>query len=251
MNWVHLVFGLLLFFIFTTTGSYMRADFPDKDAIPQELRVLMRSRHIYILFSALIHLALGAYMRMGPKLGDKILQYAGSALLLLSSGYLVWAFVVETYSLQHFSNLSRYGIYTSLAGVALHVLGDSAHPVRADDVEIWVEDQQKAGRHEVEALVQRQGMLEVRRMLRADALDHLEALVAWVEPVIGIRRRVLSDDPVDLRLFAVQCIGQRPVEPQMRGIVKRHCADGDRRFWRCRGVHAGVMAGSLGGAHFS
>lgn len=123
VNWVHLIVGVVLFFVFTTTGSYMRADFPDKDAIPQELRILMRSRHIYILFSALIHLALGAYMRLAPETGRKILQFAGSAFLFLSSGLLVWAFVVETYSLQHFSNLSRYGIYTSLAGVGLHVLG--------------------------------------------------------------------------------------------------------------------------------
>jgi len=123
MKWVHLIFGILLFFVFTTTGSYMRADFPDKDAIPQELRLLMRSRHIYILFSALIHLALGAYMRLRPETGRKILQIAGSAFLFLSSGFLVWAFVVETYSLQHFSDLSRYGIYTSLAGAGLHLLG--------------------------------------------------------------------------------------------------------------------------------
>lgn len=123
VNWVHLIFGVVLFFVFTTTGSYMRADFPDKDAIPQELRLLMRSRHIYILFSALIHLALGAYMQLRPEVGRKILQFFGSAFLFLSSGILVWAFIVETYSLQHFSNLSRYGIFTSLAGVGLHVLG--------------------------------------------------------------------------------------------------------------------------------
>lgn len=123
MKWVHLIFGVILFFVFTTTGSYMRADFPDKDAIPQELRLLMRSRHIYILFSALIHLALGAYMQLRPQIARKILQLAGSAFLFLSSGFLVWAFVVETYSLQHFSDLSRYGIYTSLAGAALHLLG--------------------------------------------------------------------------------------------------------------------------------
>ena len=127
MKWVHLVFGLLLFVVFTTTGSYMRADFPDKDAISQELRVLMRSRHIYILFSSLIHLALGAYFQIRPNLGAKILQYAGSAFLFVSSGLLVWAFIVETYSLQHFSDLSRYGIYTSLAGVGLHVLGGIAN----------------------------------------------------------------------------------------------------------------------------
>ena len=123
MKWVHLVFGVLLFFVFTTTGSYMRADFPDKEAIPQELRLLMRSRHIYILFSALIHLALGIYMQLRPEIGRKILQWAGSGFLFASSGLLVWAFVVETYSLQHFSDLSGFGIYTSLAGVFLHLLG--------------------------------------------------------------------------------------------------------------------------------
>ena len=123
MKWVHLTFGLLLFIVFATTGSYMRSDFPDKDAIPQELRLLMRSRHIYILFSALIHLSLGVYMQLRPEVGRKILQIAGSAFLFLSSGLLVWAFVVETYSLQHFSDFSRFGIYTSLAGVGLHLLG--------------------------------------------------------------------------------------------------------------------------------
>ena len=126
MKWFHLIFGILLFVVFTITGRYMRADFPDKDAMPQELRILMRSRHIYILFSALIHLVLGSYMQMGPERGTRILQYAGSAVLIISSGLLVWAWIVETYSLQHFSNISGYGIYTALAGVVLHLLGGIA-----------------------------------------------------------------------------------------------------------------------------
>ena len=123
MKWIHLIFGVVLFFVFTTTGSYMRADFPDKDAIPQELRLLMRSRHIYILFSALIHIVLGVYLQIRSDRGRRILQYAGSAVLFGSSVLLVWAFVTETYSFQHFSDISRNGIYTSLAGVGLHLLG--------------------------------------------------------------------------------------------------------------------------------
>src|SRR5262249_11930247 len=59
MKRIHLIFGLLLFVVFVITGRYMRLDFPDKDVISPDLRVLMRSRHIYILFSALIHLTLG------------------------------------------------------------------------------------------------------------------------------------------------------------------------------------------------
>jgi hypothetical protein len=122
MSWFHLIFGLILFVVFTQTGSFMRADFPDKDAIPQELRILMRSRHIYILFSALIHIAIGAYFQSRVRTPARILQYSGSAFLTIASVLLVWAFITETYSLQHFSNISRYGIYMSLAGVGLHAL---------------------------------------------------------------------------------------------------------------------------------
>jgi len=123
LRWVHLAIGIICFFVFTTTGSYMRADFPDKDAIPQEFRILMRSRHIYILFSALIHLALGIYFQLRPERWKKIVQVAGSIVLLISTVYLVRAFVVETYSTQHFTDLSRSGIYASLAGIVLHLIG--------------------------------------------------------------------------------------------------------------------------------
>ena len=122
LKWIHLIFGFVLFIVFTQTGEYMRVDFPDKEAISQELRVLMRSRHIYILFSALIHLTLGIYMQLRPAVWRKVLQYLGSMVLFASSVLLVWAFITETYSLQHFSDISRFGIYTSLAGVGLHLL---------------------------------------------------------------------------------------------------------------------------------
>ena len=122
MTWFHLIVGLIMFVIFVTTGKFMRIDFPDKDAIPQELRLLMRSRHIYILFSALIHLVLGTYYQAGKQTAARILQYSGSVSLTAASILLVWAFITETYALQHFSDLSRNGIYLSLVGVGLHLL---------------------------------------------------------------------------------------------------------------------------------
>lgn len=123
MSYVHLIFGLLLFVAFTITGRYMRADFPDKGEIDQAFRMLMRSRHIYILFSSLIHIGLGVYLQIRPQVWRKILQYAGSAMLFLSSALLVRAFVVETYELHGFSNVSRYGLYASLTGIILHFFG--------------------------------------------------------------------------------------------------------------------------------
>lgn len=123
MSWFHLIFGILLFVVFTTTGNFMRADFPDKDLIPQDLRLLMRSRHIYILFSALIHLMLGVYLQLRPEIWRRVIQYGGSAVLVFSSLLLTWAWYVETYKIEHFSDLSRNGIYASLAGVGLHIIG--------------------------------------------------------------------------------------------------------------------------------
>lgn len=123
MKWFHLTFGILLFIVFTVTGRYMRVDFPDKDAIDQFLRVLMRSRHIYILFSALIHIVLGVYLQLGPRGWQKAVQITGSVALVGASVLLVWAWQVETYDIQQFSDLSRNGIYLSLAGVVLHMIG--------------------------------------------------------------------------------------------------------------------------------
>ncbi len=123
MKWFHLIFGLALFAVFAVTGKYMRVDFPDKEIIPQDLRLLMRSRHIYILFNALIHLALGVYLVLRPRLWQKLLQIGGSAVLTISSIVLVWAWYVETYQVTHFSEISRWGIYTSLAGVGFHLIG--------------------------------------------------------------------------------------------------------------------------------
>lgn len=123
MKWFHLIFGLIIFAVFAVTGKYMRVDFPDKDIIPQDLRLLMRSRHIYILFSALIHLALGVYLVLRPRLWQKLLQAGGSTVLTISSVVLIWAWYVETYQLEHFSDISRWGIYTSLAGIGLHLIG--------------------------------------------------------------------------------------------------------------------------------
>ena len=130
MSWFHLVIGLLLFWIFTVTGQYMRADFPDKGEIDQAFRILMRSRHIYLLLSSLIHIVLGIYLVLRPSLAQRIFQFLGSALLIVSSGLLLWAFDVETYQTQHFTDLSRWGLYTALGGVIAHLIGGLKLPAQ-------------------------------------------------------------------------------------------------------------------------
>ena len=123
MKWFHLIFGIAVFLVFTQTGSLMRADFPDKDAIPQDLRLLMRSRHIYISFAALIHIVLGVYLQLRQEIVLRVLQLLGSIVITIGSILLVYAWYVETYEFQHFSDLSRNGIYLTALGVGLHLFG--------------------------------------------------------------------------------------------------------------------------------
>ena len=126
MSYLHLVFGLAAFALFLATGKLMRVDFPDKEAIPPEFRMLMRSRHIYILLAALVHLALGVYLEMRPQKWQRLLQIAGSVLLFAGTILLAAAFFYETYRAHGFSQLSRYGLYASLAGTLFHLFGGFA-----------------------------------------------------------------------------------------------------------------------------
>lgn len=101
----------------------MRWDFPDKEIIPQDLRLLMRSRHIYILLSSLIHIVLGVYVQIHAEIWRKVLQIFGSVLLISGSVLFVWAFIYETYRTQNFSELSRFALYITLAGTVFHLIG--------------------------------------------------------------------------------------------------------------------------------
>lgn len=117
----HLIFGILLFVVFLTTGQFMEASFPDKENISQEFRLLMRSRHIYILLSSFGHIFLGLYMQISPPGWRKYLQLSGSAFLTLGSVLLIGAFFYETYATKYFSEMSSAGLYASLAGTLFHL----------------------------------------------------------------------------------------------------------------------------------
>lgn len=123
MEYLHLIFGISAFIVFLVTGKFMRWDFPDKEIIPPELRILMRSRHIYILLASLIHIALGVYLKIRAEKWRRFTQIFASALLFAGTIALVWAFVYETYYVRNFSDASRAGLYLTLAGTILHLFG--------------------------------------------------------------------------------------------------------------------------------
>jgi hypothetical protein len=123
MGIFHLIFGVVVFVVFLATGKFMRVDFPDKEIIPPEFRLLMRSRHIYILLAALMHILLGLYLEIRRETWQKSLQFFGSFLLFTGTILLIYAFFYETYATRHFSEVSRFGLYASLSGTILHIFG--------------------------------------------------------------------------------------------------------------------------------
>lgn len=133
MSYVHLIFGIAVFIVFLATGKLMRIDFPDKKIIEQQFRLLMRSRHIYILFAALIHILLGVYLQKSSLKFQKYLQTLGSALLFVGTILLIYAFFYETYTTHSFSEISRAGLYITLAGTIFHLFGGFRLKSKSDE----------------------------------------------------------------------------------------------------------------------
>lgn len=133
MSYVHLIFGIVVFITFLVTGKLMRIDFPDKEIILQDFRLLMRSRHIYILFAALIHILLGVYLQKTSPKFQKYLQIAGSIFFFVGTILLIYAFFYETYTTHLFSEVSRFGLYFTLAGTVFHLFGGFRLKLKSDE----------------------------------------------------------------------------------------------------------------------
>lgn len=123
MSYVHLIFGIAVFVVFLVTGKLMRVDFPDKEIISQDFRLLMRSRHIYILLASFVHIVLGVYLQIHKEKWRKYVQTFASVLLFAGTLLLIWAFFYETYATKSFSEISRWGLYLSLGGTIFHLFG--------------------------------------------------------------------------------------------------------------------------------
>jgi len=69
------IFGLLLVFVFLLTGQYM--EYVHNRTLTDGVRVLYRSRHIYLLLNALINITLGLYVQYAVTGWRRSLQLIG------------------------------------------------------------------------------------------------------------------------------------------------------------------------------
>ena len=113
---IHFYFGLLIFAGFVFTGLYMRFNMAN---VPHEnitVRMMFRANHIYILFAALLHLAISFVNIHSTK---KTLELTGSIISIVATIALFAAFFIDpiTNSLQR--DVTRASVAGLFAGTIL------------------------------------------------------------------------------------------------------------------------------------
>jgi hypothetical protein len=124
----HRIIGLAFIAVFLATGLYMRFSLPDAARGDFGVRMMFRSRHIYILFSALLNLMASAHYREGSTLRRRRVHVAGSVMLLAAPPLLTIAFTVEPTSHGRSHLLTLLGVAFALTGTILHVVASREKP---------------------------------------------------------------------------------------------------------------------------
>jgi len=124
----HLIFGLLLFVIFLLTGQYMDRVHNHLQGMPDGPRMLYRTRHIFILLSALLHVGIGSYFKYRREKVRRVLQLLGSLLITVAPILFIIGFFREPYLTGLYAPLSKKGIILIAIGTLLHLLSAIPEP---------------------------------------------------------------------------------------------------------------------------
>jgi hypothetical protein len=129
MRRVHLAVGILAVAAFLATGQFMRMHMPPMAVLEDGLRMVYRSRHIYLLGSGLVNLLLGLYLRARAAGWRKRTQTAGSVLLLVAPLLLLMAFINEPgRGVGAELWQSSYGMFALFGGSMLHAIAGIGRP---------------------------------------------------------------------------------------------------------------------------
>jgi hypothetical protein len=117
---LHRWLGVATVVAFILTGLVMLQQ--SLDTLPPDsgLRLLFRSRHLYILFGGLVNLGLGLRFVLPHAGGKRVAALIGSALTLLSPALLLAGFVLEPLMSATPGLASALGCYAAFGGVLLY-----------------------------------------------------------------------------------------------------------------------------------
>jgi len=122
MKRFHLIFGLAMLVAFLLTGQYMDRFHDHLRNMADGPRMLYRTRHIFILFSGLLHLGIGTYFRYRLDAQRRMLQVLGTLLITVASVLFVIAFFYEPNLTHLYAPLSKAGVIMTAIGALLHAV---------------------------------------------------------------------------------------------------------------------------------
>jgi hypothetical protein len=122
MRKVHLIVGILLAVAFLLTGQYMDKYYNHMVGVPDGPRMLYRTRHIFILLTALLNLVIAAYFTLRSETWRRTLQLVGSGLIFTAGILFIIAFFYEPGLKNLYTPLSHWGIEAIIAGTVFHLL---------------------------------------------------------------------------------------------------------------------------------
>ena len=95
MHKAHLAIGIFMVLLFLATGAYMMFSFPELYSGREEVRMMFRASHIYLLFAALINLMAANVRTSGRKENSGLALNLSSGLIIGSTVLFAVAFWVE------------------------------------------------------------------------------------------------------------------------------------------------------------
>ena len=122
MKPLNLIFGLLVLVIFLLTGQYMHRHYNHLVGMSDAPRLLYRTRHIFILLAGLLNLGIGIYFSYRQEQWRKLLQLAGSILIMLAAVLFIAGFFYEPKLDNLYTPFSHWGAYTIVAGTLFHLI---------------------------------------------------------------------------------------------------------------------------------
>jgi predicted lysophospholipase L1 biosynthesis ABC-type transport system permease subunit len=122
MRRIHLAWGILALVAFAVSGQVMLRHVPPMRLLSDDVRLMYRSRHIYLLGSGIANVLLGLYVVPRRNLWQRGMQFAGSLLLLAAPVLLGLAFLAETGHGVDRTWRSTCGLQAMVGGTALHFM---------------------------------------------------------------------------------------------------------------------------------
>jgi len=90
--------------------------------LPDGIRILYRSRHIYLLLNALINITLGLYVQYAAAGWRRSIQLIGSVLIMVAPAFLLAGFFYEPPRGANQTIIAPYGIFATAIGILLHLV---------------------------------------------------------------------------------------------------------------------------------